>query len=64
MTITKLKTDPKVLEALQKAASRKPTPEEVLEQRASFVYGSMDSNSPVTRQHIKQVIREQEGLPE
>ena len=57
-----LKTNVGLLEALEKAASRRLTSSEMLEQRVSFVFGSMDSDSDVTRQHIKQVIVEQEGI--
>ena len=60
--ISELKTNDDLLEAIKQAASRKLTPAEMLEQRVSFVFGSMDSDSDVTRQHIKQVIVEQEGL--
>jgi len=60
--ISELHTNTELLEALQKAASRKLSPAEMLEQRVSFVFGSMDSQSNVTRQHIKQVIAEQEGI--
>ena len=60
--VAELKTSAELLEALEKAASRKLTAAEMLEQRVSFVFGSMDSDSNVTHQHIKQVIAEQEGL--
>lgn len=59
--ISGLKTDATLLEALEKTASKRLTAEEVLEQRISFVFGSMGSDSNVTRQYIRQVIEEQEG---
>lgn len=60
--IPDLTTDADLLKALREAASKKLSPQEMLEQRASFVYGSISSKSGVTRQHIKQVIAEQEGI--
>jgi len=35
---------------------RKPTKEEMFEQRVSFVYGSMDSDSSITRAQIRAVL--------
>ncbi|MEE9494378.1 MAG: hypothetical protein V3W04_13500 [Gammaproteobacteria bacterium] len=60
--ISELKSSKELLGALEKAASIKLTSAEMLEQRVSFVFGSMDSDSDVTRHHIKQVIAEQEGI--
>lgn len=60
--VSELRTSPALLEALDKAARRKLTAEEILEQRASFVFGSMDENSNVTRERIKHVIAEHEGF--
>lgn len=61
-TLLALKTDSTLLEALQKSASRKLTPKEILEQRVSFVFGSMDHTSDVTREQVKQLILRQEGV--
>ncbi|MDH5324390.1 MAG: hypothetical protein OEZ68_21600 [Gammaproteobacteria bacterium] len=60
--ISELKTDGQLLDALKKSSQVKLGPVEILEQRVSFVYGSMSSDSNVTREHIKQVISEQEGI--
>lgn len=62
--IANLKTDKSLLDALGKAASHKLTAAEILEQRVSFVYSSVEREGNVTRQHIKQAIQEQEGLAE
>lgn len=59
--IAALKSDASLLEALHKAVTRRLTPEEVFEQRVSFVFGSIDSDSSITREQVKQVISEQEG---
>lgn len=57
-----LKTNSALLEALKNAASKKPSAKEVQEQRISFVFGSLGSKSNATREHVRQVIVEQEGL--
>lgn len=57
-----LKTNGALLEALKNAASKKPSAKEVQEQRVSFVFGSLGSKSNVTREHVRQIIVEQEGL--
>lgn len=56
-----LKTDPGLLSALQGASQRKQTAAEMLEQRISFVYGSVSSKNGVTRDQVRQLILEQEG---
>ena len=58
--IQDLKTDPSVLSALEQAAARKATPQEIFEQRVSFVFSSLSESSGATREHVKQVIREQQ----
>jgi SpoU rRNA methylase family enzyme len=59
--IVKLKTDNTLLEALERASAARLGPEELLEQRVSFIYGSINSDSDVTREQIKQMLVEQEG---
>jgi predicted transcriptional regulator len=56
-----LKTSQAVLDSVQRAASRKMSPHEALEQRVSFVYGTMDAKSNVTREQVRQLIIEQQG---
>lgn len=51
-----LKTDQRMLESIQRAASKQVTAEELLAQRVSFVYGSMDNKSTVTKDRVRQVI--------
>lgn len=57
-----LKTDPGLLSALQGAAQHKQTAAEMLEQRVSFVYGSVGSQNGVTREQVRKLILEQEGV--
>jgi hypothetical protein len=54
-----LKTDQKLLDKL--AATHKPSPAEILEQRVSFAYSSVKPNSGVTREQVRQVLLEQSG---
>jgi hypothetical protein len=56
-----LKTDQHLLDKLQQVAAHRPSPHEILEQRVSFVYGSMKPSSGVTRERVRQVILEQDG---
>ncbi len=56
-----IKTSEHLLSALTKSASKKLTPHEMLEQRVSFVYGSISAASGVTREQVKRVIVEREG---
>ena len=56
-----LKTDRHLLAKLQQPATHKPSPKEILEQRVSFVFGSIKPASGVTRERVRQVILEQDG---
>ena len=55
------KTDETLLRALHEAAQRKLSPEELREQRVSFIMGTVKSDSGVTRERIRHVLAEQEG---
>ncbi|RON55977.1 hypothetical protein [Pseudomonas frederiksbergensis] len=57
-----LNTSPDLLLALKGASQHKQTAEEVLEQRVSFVYGSVGSKNGVTREQVRKLILEQEGV--
>jgi hypothetical protein len=61
-TLTELKTNSALLEALGKASSKKQTADEVKEQRVSFILGSIDEKSGVTRSRIQEVLAEQQGI--
>ena len=56
-----LKTDASLLEALEKSSAMKPNADELLEQRVSFIYGSLKPESGITHERIKQILVEQEG---
>lgn len=62
--IAKLRTDKTLLEALEKSSSRKLTADELLEQRTSFVYGSLDSKNTMSKSEVKQALMEQDGSPQ
>jgi hypothetical protein len=59
-----LQTDSRLLKALEEASLKKLTHAEILAQRISFVFGSMKSDSTVTRDRVKEVIVQQEGATE
>lgn len=56
-----LATDGALLGALKKAVEWKPSAEELLKQRISFVYGSVNPASGITRTHIRNVLAEHAG---
>ena len=62
--VVEIRTDEALLRALTESSPRKPTAEEALEQRVSFVYGSMKSDSDLTREQVKKIIVEQEACAE
>lgn len=59
-----LKTDARLLTALKGAARRVLTAAELKEQRVSFVYGSLDAQSDVTREQVREMLAKQEGVAE
>lgn len=60
--VLSLKTDAELLKAIERAASKKLSAHEIQEQRVSYVYGSMGNKNSVTREHVRQIIRAQEGM--
>lgn len=61
-SILGLKTDPRLLAAVH-SASKRLSPQEIMEQRVSFVYGSMGHESNMTKEQVRRVILEQGGEP-
>ena len=59
--VLSLKTDERLLNVVKKAAQKKMSAAELLEQRVSFVYSSMSDKSGVTKEHVRQVILQQGG---
>ena len=57
-----LKTNPALLEALHRAAQRKPTADEIQRQRVSFIMSAVNSKGDVTASRIQEVLAEQEGI--
>jgi hypothetical protein len=60
--MTELKTKDSTLEALKQAAGRKLTREEIRKQRVSFIMGSLDAKSPITREKVERLLAEQQGV--
>jgi hypothetical protein len=61
-TMAELKTDEKLLKALHAAASRKVSPEEMREQRVSYIMGMFKPDSDITRERVLDVLAEQSGI--
>jgi hypothetical protein len=59
-----MKTNTKLLAAIEGVSHRQLSPGEIIEQRVSFVFGSMDAKNGVTREHVRQVILNQVGASE
>jgi hypothetical protein len=53
---SKLRSDEKLLQRLRTA--KEPTPAQVKQQRISFVMGSLDSKSTITREQIRQIVED------
>jgi hypothetical protein len=58
--MTNLRTKESTLQALEKASRRAPTPEEIKKQRISFIMGSLNKDSHVTKAQIQQMLAKQE----
>jgi hypothetical protein len=59
--MTQLKTKESTLSALKKAAGRRLTQEEIQKQRVSFIMGSLDAKSSITREKVEKLLAEQRG---
>ncbi len=65
MAMTELenvKTEPKLLSKLRNSADARLTSQELFEQRVSFVFAGIDSESDITREQIRQMLREEAGM--
>lgn len=60
-SVLSLKTNPGLLDVLKKSLRTKLSPNDLLEQRVSFVFGSMKSQNGVTKDRVRQMILEQVG---
>lgn len=61
-SVLSLKTDERLLAAVREASLRKLNAEDLLEQRVSFVYGSIGTRvGSLTKDQVRQVIIEQHG---
>ncbi len=60
-SVLSMKTNAGLLDAIKRAASLHMTPKDIIEQRISFVYGSMDTKNGITREQIRKVVLNQAG---
>lgn len=56
-----LKTDAELLNVIKKTAAKKPSAQELIEQRVSYVFGLLDDDSPLTKEQVRKVILEHVG---
>jgi hypothetical protein len=59
--MNQLKTDPKLLDALKRAARQTLTADEIEKQRVSFVMGSLSEKNTVTRSQVTKILAVHEG---
>jgi hypothetical protein len=59
--MAELKTDPALLIALKHALALPQTPEEIEQQRLSFIMGSLKSTNEITRAQVQEILAQQEG---
>lgn len=53
-----INTNPKLLTALREAVKRTPSDQEMLQQRISFIYGSVGNSGQITRAKIEAVLKQ------
>lgn len=56
-----MKTNTGLLDAIKRASHKHMSSRELIDQRVSFIYGSMDTKNGITREKIRQVILSQVG---
>jgi hypothetical protein len=59
--MTSLKTKESTLQALAQASRHPPSANEIRKQRVSFIMGSLDKESAVTRAKVEKSLDDQEG---
>jgi hypothetical protein len=59
--MAQLTTDKRLLRALLKAAEKPMTAKQRRMQKISFIMGSLDKDSSITRQQVEEQLRRQEG---
>jgi hypothetical protein len=60
--MTNLRTKESTLRALENASRRTPTQDEIRKQRISFIMGSLNKDSQMTKAKIQEMLAEQEGI--
>lgn len=63
-SVLTMKTSETLLSAIRRVSTVKLSPNDILEQRVSFVFGSLDEKNGVTREHVRRVILDQVGSTE
>jgi hypothetical protein len=56
-----IKTDEVLLKALKEATKRKASPEQIHDQRVSYIMGALGRSSGITREKVEKVLAAQEG---
>ena len=56
-----LHTDPELLDKLKQGSAKGRTLQELREQRVSFIFGAISSESNITKEQIRQAVKEAES---
>ena len=56
-----IKTDPALIDALNEAAQKPITADEIRKQRVSFILGSLKNDSTITQEQVESVLNRLEG---
>jgi hypothetical protein len=59
--MTDLRTDERLLAALQQSATMTPPADQIERQRLSFVMGALPMDSDVTREDVRELLDRQKG---
>ncbi|MGC1687661.1 MAG: hypothetical protein WA734_18685 [Candidatus Acidiferrales bacterium] len=59
--MAELKTDPQLLAALKRALTLPQSPEDIEQQRLSFIMGSLKHTNEITRAEVQDILAQQEG---
>ena len=60
--VLQLRSSNVMLATLRAAAGQDMSANDVLEQRVSFAFGSINSESDITKEEVREIVRRQEGI--
>jgi hypothetical protein len=61
MQVLEIATDEELLKSLRNHTAHRPSQDELLQQRVSYVYGALKSDSGITKEQIKRILVERDA---